>query len=355
MAKLKGKAKAAFLRRMAAGRRKARGGVGTRNARRAASGRSFKAIITRTNPSRSKRRKVSRGRNWSAFSAEYARAISKGYTRAEARSHALSQSAVRPRARRSKVVRRMNPAVLLANPGFAGGFGWGGVPSVSKPKRKKRTKRKGTSTMAKRRKARKSRKGRSKARRARRRVYTVRPSKRTRTIYINPGKKRRSRRRKHKNPRRIRRHRNPGRGGLMTSIKAAFTPLIAGTLTGMACAALDTALSKYPTGKKLAKVGGAVVIAMFGRRYPRAACAAIGALAATEGYNLGSKLVGGMPAIQKPEQVPKALSTMGDSYPEIGALLEGGVGALLEGVPNEVSNVANYAASLSNMAGDDDE
>lgn len=141
----------------------------------------------------------------------------------------------------------------------------------------------------------------------------------------------------------------------MTSIKAAFTPLIAGALTGMACAALDASLSKYPTGKKLAKVGAAVTIAMFGRRYPRAACAAIGALAATEGYNIGSQLVGGMKAIQKPAEVPKALSTMGETYPEIGALLEGGIGALLEGVPNETTSVANYATSLSNMAGDDDD
>ncbi len=141
----------------------------------------------------------------------------------------------------------------------------------------------------------------------------------------------------------------------MTSIKAAFTPLIAGALTGAACAAMDAALAKYPTGKKLAKVGTAVAIAMFGRRYPRAACAAIGALAATEGYNIGSRLVGGMGAVQKPEQVPKALSTMGDTYPEIGALLEGGIGALLEGVPNETTSVANYATSLANMAGDDDD
>lgn len=313
MAKLKGKAKAAFLRRMAAGRRrKSRGGV-TR---------------TRTKP-RAKSRRVRR----------------------------VSITGT---------MRRLsNPYTLLANPGFAGGFGWGGVPSVTSGTKKRRkarrakrkTTRKGTSTMAKRRKARKSRKGAKRAR-ARRRVYTVRPSRRARTIYINPGKKRRrSRRRKGTGARRIRRHRrsNPGRGGLMSSVKAAFTPLIAGALTGMACAALDTALSKYPTGKKLAKVGGAVVIAMFGRRYPRAACAAIGALAATEGYNLGSKLVGGMPAIQKPEQVPKALSTMGDSYPEIGALLEGGVGALLEGVPDERTSIANYATSLANMAGDDDD
>lgn len=313
MAKLKGKAKAAFLRRMAAGRRrKARGGVSrtrTKPKARRASSRARRVVITGT-------------------------------------------------------LRRRNPYTLLANPGFSGGFGWGGVPSVagSTPRRRKArkarrktTRRKGTSTMAKRR--RKSRKG-AKARRTRRRVYQIRPSRRTRTIYINPGRKRRRRRRKGgAGRRRIVRHRrrNPGRGGIVSSIKAAFTPLIAGALTGMACAAMDAALSKYPTGKKLAKVGGAVAIAMFGRRYPRAACAAIGALAATEGYNIGSKLVGGMPAVQKPEQVPKALSTMGESYPEIGALLEGGVGALLEGVPDERQSVANYATSLANMAGDDDD
>lgn len=255
--------------------------------------------------------------------------------------------------------RRRNPSVLIANPGYSAAYASGWDRVFGKKKRKKRkTKRKGTSTMAKRRKARKSRKGRARRGRARRRIYTVRPGRRARTIYINPGRKRRRKRRRGSvGGRRLRRFRrkNPGRGGFVSSIKAAFTPLVAGALTGMASAALDAALAKYPTGKKLAKVGGAIAIAMFGRRYPRAACAAIGALAATEGYNIGSRLVGGMGAVQKPEQVPKEMAKMGETYPEIGALLDGGVGALLEGVPNEGQSVAHYAAALSNMAdGDDD-
>lgn len=206
-------------------------------------------------------------------------------------------------------------------------------------------------------KKRKSTRKKGRARRTRRRLAAIRPSGRTRTIYINPRKRRGKRRgRAHGRRRTYRvRRRNGGRGGLMSSIKSAFTPLLAGALTGIATAALDAALAKYPTGKKLAKVGGAIAIAMFGRRYPRAACAAIGALAATEGYNIGSKLVGGMGAAQTPKQAVEGLATMAGTYPEIGALLDDGVGALLEGVPNEGQGVVNYGQALSNMAGDDDE
>lgn len=252
---------------------------------------------------------------------------------------------VRVKFRRS--VRRRNPAALIANPGrpsagytraYATGFAEAFGKKRRKSKKRRSVKRKVSTTMAK--KRRKKSSARRSVRRRRRAVHRVRPSKRTRTIYINPGRRKRRRRRTHR--------RNPGTGSLLMR---AFTPFAVGFVASMGAAVLDTALSKYPKATHVVKVAGAVAIAFMGRRYPVASTAAIAALAASSGYPLGVKLAGGMVA-KSPEEAVKGLGEMAGTYPEIGALLEGGVGALLEGVPDEGESVMNYQAALN---GDEDE
>lgn len=131
----------------------------------------------------------------------------------------------------------------------------------------------------------------------------------------------------------------------------------AGFVTSLATAVIDTALANYPAVKQIAKVGGAVLIAFVGRRrFPMAATAAIASLAGSQGYALGTKLAGGFIA-QSPAQATKGLGEMAQVYPEMGALLTGGIGALLtgmSGVPNQADVVGNYETALSNMADDDD-
>lgn len=142
-------------------------------------------------------------------------------------------------------------------------------------------------------------------------------------------------------------------GGLLRRV---FTPYAAGFVTSMACAALDGALStKTPMVRNIVKLGGAVACAYFGRRYPVAATAAIAAIAASQGYAVGLKAVGGM-AAASPAQVVQKAGEMADEYPEMGALLAGGVGALLSGMgdaPNLDANVANYMTAVNNLADED--
>ncbi len=142
-------------------------------------------------------------------------------------------------------------------------------------------------------------------------------------------------------------------GGLMRRV---FVPYAAGFLTGGAASILDAGLEKYPVVKGISKVGLAFAIAFAGRRYPTASTAAIAALAASQGYPLGIKLTGGMFATS-PAGAVKGLGEMSQHYPELGALLAGGVGALLSGMggpPNVPDVVTNYQTALANMAGDDD-
>lgn len=166
----------------------------------------------------------------------------------------------------------------------------------------------------------------------------------TRVIYINPSKKRRGRRVRRK---------NPGFGG---TLRRAFVPYAAGIVTSAASAMLDTGLAKFPVVRQLVKVGGALGIAMFlSRRYPQASAAAIGALGASQGYPLVTKLAGGLVA-RTPAEAVKGLGEMTETYPEMGALLQGGIGALLQGGPSDVPEVAmNYETALMNMASEDDD
>jgi hypothetical protein len=132
-------------------------------------------------------------------------------------------------------------------------------------------------------------------------------------------------------------------------------PYAAGIVTSAASAMLDTGLAKWPVVRQLVKVGGVVGIAMFlGRKYPQASAAAIGALGASQGYPLVTKLAGGLVA-RTPAEAVKGLGEMTETYPEMGALLQGGLGALLQG-PSDVPEVAmNYETALMNMADDDDD
>lgn len=139
-------------------------------------------------------------------------------------------------------------------------------------------------------------------------------------------------------------------GGLL---KRTFVPYAVGFVTSGAMAMVDTGLANYPAVKQIAKVGLAIGVAAFvGRRHPVAATAAISAIAASQGYAFGTRLAGGMIA-QSPAQAVKGLGEMSVSYPELGALLNGGVGALLNGVPDVDDAVRDYATALNNMADDE--
>lgn len=142
-------------------------------------------------------------------------------------------------------------------------------------------------------------------------------------------------------------------GGLLQRV---FVPYAAGFVTGGLASVVDAGLANYPVIKGVSKIGLAFAVAFMGRRYPTASTAAIAALAASQGYPLGTKLAGGMIA-HNPAQAVKGLGEMAQSYPEMGALLSGGVGALLSGMgapSNLPSVVSNYQTALDNMAGDDD-
>lgn len=139
-------------------------------------------------------------------------------------------------------------------------------------------------------------------------------------------------------------------GGLF---KRAFVPYAVGFITSGAMGVLDAGLASYPMVKQIGKVGLALGVAAFmGRKYPTASIAAIAAIASSSGYALGTKLAGGMVA-SNPAQAVKGLGDMAVHYPELGALLNGGVGALLNGPPDVDDAVVNYATALNNMADDD--
>lgn len=215
-----------------------------------------------------------------------------------------------------------------------------------------------------------AKRGRRRYRRSRNVIVTPRGRRITR---LRRAPKSRARRffRKHgrtyyTNPRRRRVHRrsNPGRRMGGSLISTVLKPYAVGFIASMGVAAIDTFVAKkFPAAasgaiNQLVKVGTAFVVAFALRRKPEIARSAITAIAATGGYNLGSKLVGGMAAVQTPAQALKGIGEMAESYPDMGALLQGGVGALLQGLgdigpPNTQDVVANYGAALNGM-GDDD-
>lgn len=323
MGKLRGAKKLEFLRRMARGRAKARRASGT--PRKAPGRRAARRTTTR----------------------------SKGY------SGTIYKSRKHPGVVRFRV--RRNPLqALIANPESAALVPYG-YDFAPKRRVKKRRSKKGASSMAKRRRRSGKRRTRRAAPRrraaARRRVYRRRPrhrrrpraiarlgAGRTRTIYVNPSGRRRHRR--------IRRRRNPGFGGLL---RMAFVPYATGLATAAASAMLDSGLAQWPIVTHLVKVTGAVgIAAFFGRKHPLVASAAIGALGASQGYPLVTKLAGGMFA-HTPAQAVKGLGEMSDSYPEMGALLQGGLGALLSGPSDVPVTASNYQTALMNMGDDDDD
>lgn len=137
-------------------------------------------------------------------------------------------------------------------------------------------------------------------------------------------------------------------------LKRAFVPYAIGFVTAGAMSIVDTGLANYPMAKNIGKALLAVgVAATVGRRNPMAATAMISSIAASQGYAFGTKLAGGMLA-QSPAQAVQGLGDMSRTYPELGALLSGGMGALLNGPPDMDSVVVNYATALNNMADEDD-
>ncbi len=264
------------------------------------------------------------------------------------------------RQRRRYVGRRRNPmSALIANPDWVPA-NYGGLSDFDRKlkrrkkamakRRRRRTRRaaprrrrvyrRRASPRRRRKYARRAAPRRRYRRRGRgRRIATIHAgNRRTRTIYINPRRRRRYRR-------------NPG--GMVGIVKSAFVPYAVGFVTSLGSAVLDASLGKYPVVSQLVKIGGVVGIAAFvGRKHPRAAAAAIGSLAAAQGYPLGLKLAGGMVAAT-PAAAVKGLGEMSKVHPEMGVLLQGGLGALLNGPDNVDAMNANYQTALHNMADDD--
>ena len=137
-------------------------------------------------------------------------------------------------------------------------------------------------------------------------------------------------------------------------MKRAFVPYAVGFITSGAMGVLDAGFAAYPMARNVGKVLLALgVAATVGKRHPVAATAAISAIAASQGYAFGSRMAGGIVA-STPAQAVQGLGAMSATYPEIGALLNGGVGALLNGPPDIDDAVVNYATALNNMASEDD-
>lgn len=137
-------------------------------------------------------------------------------------------------------------------------------------------------------------------------------------------------------------------------MKRAFVPYAVGFITSGAMGVLDAGLAAYPMARNVGKVLLALgVAATVGKRHPVAATAAISAIAASQGYAFGTRMAGGIVA-STPAQAVQGLGAMSATYPEIGALLNGGVGALLDGPPDIDDAVVNYATALNNMASEDD-
>ncbi len=260
---------------------------------------------------------------------------------------ARSRRVVTKRRTRRVLRRRRNPVAVLANPRRSQSTAL--VPyGFYQPARKKapkmaRRKRRRTRRVARRRPARRrARRIRRSVTVPRRRARRYRRNRRGRVIYMNPGR-RRSRRR-------IRRRRNPSMGRGITGI---FVPFAAGFIASMAAAGIDKMLATSPKMASLAKVGAAFLIGFAGRRYPRASVAAIGALAGSIGYPLGVRLAGGMVAAT-PQQAVQGLGSMARTYPQMGALLSGGMGALLSDAPSNLPAVASdYMTALRNRVDDD--
>ncbi len=255
----------------------------------------------------------------------------------------------------------MNPIrALLANPsvGYSPAYS-AGYASAFGPKKRKTKKRRSSGMAKRRRKSRKSksrrrvatpkrrvhRRRRTHARRRKGSPFAARVRRGTRVIYLNPRHKRRRRR----NGRA--RRRNPG---FMGAIKSTFVPYAVGFVTSVAASFIDSKLSSMPIVRDLSKVVASVGIAIVGRRHPIASAAAIGSLAGSTGYALGTKLLGGMVAHDTAGAV-KGLAEMSRVNPGIGALLNGGIGALLNGPTNVPQGVSDYEHALRNMSGSDDD
>lgn len=151
-------------------------------------------------------------------------------------------------------------------------------------------------------------------------------------------------------------------GGVVETLKEFGISFV----VGMAVQKLDEFLAKNDTFKKIpsqwSKAVAAVALGILGRRLGGRARdisgKAIVALGALQGYSFFTAASGGAPAAQSPGQAIEGLGNMAQTYPEMGALLQGGVGALLQGMGDygpmrEGDIVANYGQALQGM-GDDE-
>lgn len=221
------------------------------------------------------------------------------------------------------------------------------------PRRRKVTRRK----TAKRRTTKRRKVGVVTMARKRRRVRRRAGSRRiTRAIrvpkrYARKYMKQRGKRRFYINPRR-RRNGSGGSGGLL---KSSLVSLGAGFASAGVAAVIDKYAAGRPMIARVAKLVAALAIAKFGSRYPRAASAAIGGLAASEGYNMATKMLGGLQSAQSEGDKIKSIADAASGSPGVSALLSGGMGALLNGVPDVASSAYDYNIALSNMAGDADD
>lgn len=207
--------------------------------------------------------------------------------------------------------RKKMPAALVANP------------------RKRRRRRKSTTTTRRRR--RRSPVARRRARRAGlKKAGSIRVRRRKggrriyKTLYTN-GRRRRLR----SNPRSAMKTNT-----VMGALKSAFVPYAAGFATSMVASVVDAALINMPAVKTLSKIGLSVIAVMtLGRKHPLAASGAVGALAASTGYEIGMRMAGGLQLFPNDEAAAEKAANS-----DVGALLSGmGILTGMEPVPQAIN------------------
>jgi hypothetical protein len=321
--KLRGAAKAKFLARMAAGRRK------VARQRRAgnpigpfhdgpASWRALDArqplVLMVPTPTKSRRRGRTKLRRITAKRRRehMARLGRNSKGQFVKRRRNPSGTVVNPRRRRRRNPRR-------GHHGYSRSYAAGYARAFAKPRKRRRSKARG-----------------------RRVTHVYRKGSRARRAYPFVVKFNR--------PKRRRRARNPSFGGVMRTVKSTLGPMFMGGLSGFGAGVLDAKLlGNRPLISILSKLGLAVVGAgVIGRKHPLAAAGWAGGLIGATGYTQGVKLGGGLVGLNNAHTV-QGLAELASDDPEMAALLAGLGDVVDEG--RQLGDAADYEDAL---AGEDD-
>jgi hypothetical protein len=127
------------------------------------------------------------------------------------------------------------------------------------------------------------------------------------------------------NPRRRRRRaRNPSFGGIMSTVKSSAMPMVMGGVAGLSAGYMDAKfLGSRPTVSVLAKVGLALLgAAALGRKRPMLAAGWAGGMIGSTGYHAGVKFGGGMVGLS-PAGALKGIADMAADDPEMANMIAG--------------------------------